>query len=70
MGDDAARTHTPRTRATRAPRNDATMREIESRNAEFATWPAVYVAVRRVARFSFETGRVLGLRAPAAASAV
>lgn len=40
-------------------RERVTLSEIERRSAAFTDWPAVLAAVRRVARFSFETGRVL-----------
>jgi KAP family P-loop domain len=36
---------------------------LSHRNAEFAEWSAVEATARRVGRFSFETGRTLGLRA-------
>lgn len=41
-------------------RQRAALRALEAHQAELADWPAVKTAVRRVARFSFETGRVLG----------
>jgi hypothetical protein len=53
-------------RAKAAPgasaRDSAAIREIVARSAEFAEWDAVCDAVGRVARFSFETGRILGFR--------
>jgi hypothetical protein len=56
-------------RATGASgRERVTLIEIERRSAAFTDWPAVLAAVRRVARFSFETGRVL--RAHLAGTAV
>jgi hypothetical protein len=41
-------------------RDRASLREVSKRGGELADWPAVKQAVRQVARFSFETGRVLG----------
>jgi hypothetical protein len=51
-----------RTQALKAAdvRDRASLRELTARAGEFADWLAVKAAVRRVARFSFETGRVLG----------
>jgi KAP family P-loop domain len=57
-----------RQRPSAAARDLAALAALEALIAEFSTWPAVIDAVRRVARFSFETGRILALY-PAAASA-
>jgi hypothetical protein len=46
--------------ATSEPRERAALRELSKRVAELTDWEAVDSAVRQVARFSFETGRVLG----------
>lgn len=40
-------------------RDRMTLRHVARRDGEFTDWDAVCDAVRRVARFSFETGNVL-----------
>jgi len=45
--------------AGRSTRDRSTLSEVTKRLEVFGDWPALRKAVRRVARFSFETGRVL-----------
>lgn len=49
----------PETKENMSARDLATLQALHRCNAYFADWPAVREAVYRVARFSFETGRVL-----------
>ena len=50
---------TERATKVEGTRDRRTLRHVTRRDGEFTDWDAVCEAVRRVARFSFETGSVL-----------